>query len=140
MQKISFFCRDFYLWQGHDLLVVILNAWCLIFTMFKENNWNILKYLQNLSCIKENIFTYWDKNLDFFCLQCMIFKFSMYFLKSVNIKKLKVMMCMSSANTQNRLKKYYEQKSSFSFLLFLINVLLKLTELLQHCFPIQSGS
>lgn len=34
-----------------------------------------------------------------------LWKFSMDFLKSINIKKLKGMMCMSSANTQNRFKK-----------------------------------
>jgi len=39
----------------------------------------------------------------------------MYFFKSINIKKLKGMICVSSANAQDRLRKHYEQKSSFSF-------------------------
>lgn len=33
-----------------------------------------------------------------------LWKFFMYFLKSISTKKQKVMMCMSSADTQNRLK------------------------------------
>lgn len=98
-------------WQGQDLIVGILHADCHIFTTF---------WFTKFGFVLPTVHDLW--------------KFSMYFLKSTNIKKLKGMMCMSNANTQNRFKTILWLEVLIFFLLLLINIFLKLVELVQHHF------